>query len=177
LAAPALEPLAQEYANKGFAFLFLYTREAHPGENFQARKLEQKLLMPCFPRPVQIERPILVDDRRYGHKLYGSSNMTYIIGRGGNFSFVRTGRTRQRSNGRLDTFKAPVRADAKAYVAPFYAESSVIAGTSRQGKDLASKAEGSGRLQAQCGKNKKGLAPDVNRRACRIRYFSEIRRG
>jgi hypothetical protein len=68
-------------------FLFLYTREAHPGENFPAHQsMEQKLAhASAFQERFQIDRPILVDDLvGTGHKLYGMlPNMTYIIDRGG----------------------------------------------------------------------------------------------
>ena len=126
--------MAREYANKGFVFLFLYTREAHPGENFPAhRNIEQKLAHArAFKDRLQIERPILVDDLvGTAHKLYGMlPNMTYIIGRGGKISFGRTGQTRRRSNGRFDTSKIPARADGKAFTSPrSMRRSSVIAGT------------------------------------------------
>jgi len=83
--------MAREFASKGFVSLFLYTREAHPGENFPAhRSMEQKLAHArAFKERFQIERPILVDDLvGTGHKLYGMlPNMTYIIGRGGDILF------------------------------------------------------------------------------------------
>lgn len=86
-----LEPMAQEYTSKGFIFIFLYTREAHPGENFPAhRSVKQKLAHArAFKEQFQIERPILVDDLvGTGHKLYGMlPNMTYLIGRGGKVLF------------------------------------------------------------------------------------------
>lgn len=83
--------MAREYANKAFTFVFLYTREAHPGENFLAhRSMEQKLAhASAFKERFRIERPILVDDIvGTAHKLYGMlPNMTYIIGRGGKILF------------------------------------------------------------------------------------------
>ena len=83
--------MAREYASKGLVFLFLYTREAHPGENFPAhRSVEQKLAHArAFKERFRIERPILVDDLLgTGHKLYGMlPNMTYLVGRGGKVLF------------------------------------------------------------------------------------------
>ncbi len=36
--------MAQKYAGQGFQSVFVYTREAHPGENFPAhRDIEQKI--------------------------------------------------------------------------------------------------------------------------------------
>jgi len=83
--------MAREYAAKGIAFIFLYAREAHPGENFPAhRTMEQKLAHArAFQKQFNVERPILVDDLiGTGHKLYGMlPNMTYLIGRGGKVLF------------------------------------------------------------------------------------------
>jgi hypothetical protein len=83
--------MPRKYANEGFVFVFVYTREAHPGENFPAhRSMEQKLAHArAFKERFQIERPILVDDLvGTGHKLYGMlPNMTYFIGRGGKILF------------------------------------------------------------------------------------------
>ena len=83
--------MARELAPKGINFVFLYAREAHPGENFPAhRRIQQKLShAQAFKKRFQIERPILVDDLiGTGHKLYGMlPNMTYLIGRGGKILF------------------------------------------------------------------------------------------
>ena len=83
--------MAREYEPKGFNFVFVYTREAHPGENFPAhRNMEQKLSHArAFKKEFGIERPILVDDLvGTGHKLYGMlPNMTYLVGRGGKVLF------------------------------------------------------------------------------------------
>ena len=83
--------MARQYASQGFAFVFLYTREAHPGENFSAhRSMEQKLSHArAFREQFKIERPILVDDLvGTGHTLYGMlPNMTYLIGRSGKVLF------------------------------------------------------------------------------------------
>ncbi|MBI2358887.1 MAG: hypothetical protein HYV04_08280 [Deltaproteobacteria bacterium] len=86
-----LEPMASKFAPKGVQFVFLYTHEAHPGENYPAhRSFEQKLAHArAFKERLKIERPILVDDLvGTAHKLYGSlPNMTYLIGRGGKVMF------------------------------------------------------------------------------------------
>ena len=83
--------MAREYEPKGFGFVFVYTREAHPGENFPAhRSMEQKLSHArAFKKEFSIERPILVDDLiGTGHKLYGTlPNMTYLISRSGQVLF------------------------------------------------------------------------------------------
>ena len=83
--------MAREFASKGINCVFLYTREAHPGENYPAhRSFEQKLAHAhAFKEQFKIERPILVDDLvGTAHKLYGTlPNMTYLIGRGGRVLF------------------------------------------------------------------------------------------
>jgi len=83
--------MARQFAPKGINFVFLYTREAHPGENYPAhRSFEQKLEHArAFKAEFNVERPILVDDLTgTAHKLYGSlPNMTYLIGRGGRVLF------------------------------------------------------------------------------------------
>jgi hypothetical protein len=86
-----LEPMAREYAPEGFTFVFVYTREAHPGEYYGPhRSMEQKLAHArAFQERNRIERPILVDDLAgTGHRLYGAlPNMTYILSRGGRILF------------------------------------------------------------------------------------------
>ena len=86
-----LEPMAREYGPQGFTFLFVYTREAHPGEHFGPhRSMQQKLAHArAFQERGQVERLILVDDLvGTGHKLYGAlPNMTYILGRSGRVLF------------------------------------------------------------------------------------------
>jgi len=83
--------MAPEYGPKGFDFIFVYVREAHPGEHFPAhRSMEQKLSHArAFKKEFGIERPILVDDLvGTGHKLYGTlPNMIYLVGRGGKVLF------------------------------------------------------------------------------------------
>jgi len=91
LAAPALEPLAERYGSLGFGFVFVYTREAHPGEKLShhtsfERKLEYARL---FQRRWNVRRPILVDDLDGPvHRAYGLlPNMTYIVNPAGRVIF------------------------------------------------------------------------------------------
>ena len=83
--------MAKKYADLGFKFIFVYTREAHPGENYPAHQtLEQKLdHARSLKKVLDVQRPILVDDvEGTGHKLYGAlPNMTYVIDRGGKVLF------------------------------------------------------------------------------------------
>lgn len=83
--------MAKAFADKGIAFVFVYTREAHPGENYPAHSsMEQKIAHARAFREYQhIERPILVDDLSgSGHLQYCDlPNMIYLIGRGGRVLF------------------------------------------------------------------------------------------
>lgn len=67
--------------------MFVYTREAHPGEHVEAHDtFERELANARLLRDeVGIRRPILVDDLAgTGHLAYGAlPNMTWVIGRGG----------------------------------------------------------------------------------------------
>lgn len=83
--------MTKEFAAKGLGFLFVYTREAHPGENYPPhRSFERKLAHArAFKERLKIARPILVDDLvGTGHKLYGTlPNMIYLVGRAGKVLF------------------------------------------------------------------------------------------
>ncbi|MCH2518696.1 MAG: hypothetical protein MK210_10905 [Dehalococcoidia bacterium] len=83
--------MAKKYTDQGFKFIFVYTREAHPGENFPAHQtLEQKLdHARSLQTVLDVQRTILVDDvAGTGHELYGTlPNMTYVIDRGGKVLF------------------------------------------------------------------------------------------
>lgn len=79
--------MAREYAAHGVSFIFVYTREAHPGELYPhhssfAQKLEHARAM---VRRDSMARPMLVDDLQGTlHHAYGRlPNMSYIVGGGG----------------------------------------------------------------------------------------------
>jgi alkyl hydroperoxide reductase subunit AhpC len=91
---PALNRLQLEFAEKGFAFLLLYTRESHPAENYGAHEsFEQKL---SYARELQrledINFPIIVDhlDGRI-HRAYGVwPNALFVIHKDGRLVFAAT---------------------------------------------------------------------------------------
>lgn len=74
----------QTFEARGVVSVFVYTREAHPGDHFPAHQtFDQKLAQArAFGREFRITRRILVDDLAgTGHRLYGTlPNMTYLIG-------------------------------------------------------------------------------------------------
>jgi hypothetical protein len=71
--------------------VFVYTREAHPGENVPHHdSFERKLACARLLRDeTGIRRPILVDDLAgSAHRRYGSMpNMTWVINRGGRVAY------------------------------------------------------------------------------------------
>lgn len=79
--------MAREFAEQGVQFIFIYTNEAHPGNNKPHHtSMEQKLQ---YARDMaamwDIQRPMLVDDLDGPvHRAYGQlPNMTWIINSAG----------------------------------------------------------------------------------------------
>lgn len=86
-----MDALAAEFAPQGFTSLFVYTREAHPGERMpQHTSFDQKLAQAhAFRDEQHAQRRILVDALDgAGHRLYGAlPNMTWILLRGGTIAY------------------------------------------------------------------------------------------
>ena len=88
---PALNGLQDEFSDKNFSFLLLYTRESHPAENYGAHEsFEQKL---SYARELQrlenIRLPMIVDhlDGRI-HRAYGAwPNALFVIDKDGRLIF------------------------------------------------------------------------------------------
>jgi hypothetical protein len=82
-----MDSLAAQFADRGFTSLFIYTREAHPGEILPHHtSFEQKLAMAQRFREEQcVQRRILVDSLDGAcHRAYGElPNMTWVLLRGG----------------------------------------------------------------------------------------------
>ena len=82
-----MNALAERVADPGVGSIFLYTNEAHPGENYPHHtSIEQKLRHAGTLRDVLgVTRPILVDSLDGAcHRAYGSMpNMTCIFNRSG----------------------------------------------------------------------------------------------
>lgn len=78
-----MEQLAADYETQGYKFLFVYTREAHPGEHFPHHtSFEQKLEQATELRKrYGLERTILVDDLEgTAHHAYGLlPDMSYLV--------------------------------------------------------------------------------------------------
>lgn len=84
---PPLTQLYQKYRGQGFEFFIVYTREAHPGENYPHHtSSEQKMRHARRLRELDnVAIPVLVDDLKGTvHAAYGLlSNMIYLIDRDG----------------------------------------------------------------------------------------------
>src|SRR5215472_18229910 len=83
MACPSMDELYRNYAERGVESVFVYVREAHPGENFGPQdSFERKLAHAHeFQRLCDVRRPILVDDLEgRAHRAFGQMpNMTYIL--------------------------------------------------------------------------------------------------
>lgn len=82
-----MDALWEEFRDQGFEFLFVYTKEAHPGERWPAhRSFQQKLDQAlAYQHRIGCKREILVDSLDgYAHQLYGlRPDMTWILDRDG----------------------------------------------------------------------------------------------
>jgi len=82
-----MEALADRYASRAVRSVFVYTREAHPGEHYRHHtSIEDKRRNArAFREYSKIRRQILLDDLGgTAHHAYGLlPNMTWIVGRGG----------------------------------------------------------------------------------------------
>ena len=82
-----MNELAEQYAEDGVGSYFLYTHEAHPGENYlHLTSMEQKYEHAHALRDVLgVSRPIVLDALDGAcHRRYGSMpNMTWIFNRSG----------------------------------------------------------------------------------------------
>jgi len=82
-----MNEIANRYADQGVGSLFLYTHEAHPGENYlHLTSMEQKYRHARALRDeLGVNRPILLDALDgVCHRAYGSMpNMTWIFARSG----------------------------------------------------------------------------------------------
>lgn len=82
-----MEDLAARYADRAVRSVFIYTREAHPGENHRhhTTMADKRDRARAFKEHTQARRSILLDDLEGTcHRAYGTlPNMTWIMGRGG----------------------------------------------------------------------------------------------
>jgi hypothetical protein len=86
MAATAMDDLADRYADRGVTSVFLYTNEAHPGENYPHHTSMdvKRANARAFVEHSKVRRSVVLDDLEGGaHHAYGLlPNMTWIISRG-----------------------------------------------------------------------------------------------
>ena len=79
--------MARRYADRAVRSVFLYVREAHPGEKLRHHTTmdDKRERAHAFKENCNVERQILLDDvEGTAHRGYGMlPNMTWIFGRGG----------------------------------------------------------------------------------------------
>lgn len=82
-----MNALAEKYADQRVGSIFVYTHEAHPGENYpQLSSMEQKYKHAHALKDIYgVTRPILLDSLDGAcHRTYGSMpNMSWLINRAG----------------------------------------------------------------------------------------------
>lgn len=82
-----MDSLADRYADRAVRSVFIYTREAHPGEHYRhhATMDDKRHHARAFLENSKVRRQILLDDLSgSAHRAYGMlPNMTWIMGRGG----------------------------------------------------------------------------------------------
>lgn len=86
-----LNDLYADYSKDGIEFLFVYVREAHPGEDLPAHhtSADKVRAAELFRAAEKVEMPILLDDLGGRiHRKYGKApNPTYLIDRSGRIAF------------------------------------------------------------------------------------------
>lgn len=82
-----MDDLADRFADRAVRSAFIYTREAHPGENYRHHRSmdDKRRNARAFLEHSKVRREILLDDLDgTAHRAYGLlPNMTWIVGRGG----------------------------------------------------------------------------------------------
>lgn len=118
--------MARRYADRAVRAVFLYTREAHPGENYRhhATMDDKRHHAHAFREHNAIAREILLDDvAGTAHRAYGNlPNMTWIVGRGGVIYYKAAWTdVADLESALVDTLDALERRTSEP-LAPFYAE-------------------------------------------------------
>jgi len=82
-----MEDLHARYADRAVRSVFVYTHEAHPGENYRHHTSmdDKRANAKAFVEHSDIRREMYLDDLEgTAHRTYGGlPNMTWIVGRGG----------------------------------------------------------------------------------------------
>jgi hypothetical protein len=82
-----MDDMAERYADRGVTSVFIYTREAHPGENLPHHTSQElkRAHARAFESECSVGRRILLDDLEgTAHQAFGLlPNMSWILARGG----------------------------------------------------------------------------------------------
>lgn len=82
-----MDDLADRYGDRGVTSAFIYTREAHPAENYRHHRSmdDKRATARAMVEHCNLRRPVLLDDLTGTvHRAWGMlPNMSWIIGRGG----------------------------------------------------------------------------------------------
>ncbi len=118
--------MAERHANRAVRSVFLYTREAHPGENYRHHtSMEDKRHhAEAFRRECNIRRQILLGDLEgAAHTAYGGlPNMTWIISRGGFIQYKAAWTNPEDIEDALKQAQRGVENRAKLGLMPYYSE-------------------------------------------------------
>ena len=122
-----MEELYRTYSEREVESVFVYVREAHPGEQFGPHdSFERKLAYACeFQRLFDVRRPILVDDLEgRAHRAFGQMpNMTYVLNSAHSVVFRSAWTDPDTIRLALDyLLGVQARRQAGARLAPFYSE-------------------------------------------------------
>ena len=122
-----MNKIASDFASKGVGSVFVYTHEAHPGENFpHLTSMEQKYRHAHALRDIYgVSRPILLDSLDGAcHRAFGSMpNMTWIFNKAGIPIYKSDWSDAASVSNALDYFvQIPERRKAGERLAPFHVE-------------------------------------------------------
>ncbi len=122
-----MNKIASEFVKKEIGSIFIYTHEAHPGENYpHLTSMEQKFQHAKALREIYgVTRPILIDSLDGAcHRYFGSMpNMTWIINRSGIPVYKSDWSDSHSVQNALEYFlEIPKRRNAGERLAPFHVE-------------------------------------------------------
>lgn len=87
MATGSMDDLADRFADRAVRSVFIYTREAHPAENYRHHRSmdDKRRNARAYLEHSKLRRRILLDDLEgSAHRAYGIlPNMTWTVGRGG----------------------------------------------------------------------------------------------
>ncbi len=126
MATAAMDDLAKRYADRDVRSVFLYTREAHPGEYYRhhASMEDKRNNARAFIEHENVSRPILLDTLAGdAHKAYGIlPNMTWIISRGGIIHYKSAWTNVEDVEDALSSMLAHLNRKVTGEMAPYYSE-------------------------------------------------------